>query len=243
LPIPNLEKPIIKGLIEKEKVVVDGVEVDGTWNAFMIERTQTGYDPSVWDEIAGTLEGATISACWQCGTCTSGCTMREYDPNYSPRRFIDLARKGDKESLVELQNSIWRCVSCQKCTHRCPKGVLVEEVVHSIHNYLLKHGLVQRDPGTVFDELFLDVVMKNGGRISELTLGGASAKAGFVSLSLRDLISMSGALLKSGLIKDVMKPSRVKDWDKVKTVLEDAMKDEIKPEDLQANIRYQVVPQ
>ncbi|MEM4001110.1 MAG: heterodisulfide reductase subunit C, partial [Saccharolobus sp.] len=55
MPIPELEKPIIKGLIQKDKVIVDGVELDGTWNAFMIERTQTGYDPTVWDEIANTL--------------------------------------------------------------------------------------------------------------------------------------------------------------------------------------------
>jgi heterodisulfide reductase subunit C len=230
MPIPELEKPIIKGVIQKDKVIIDGVEVDGTWNAFLIERTQTGYDPSVWDEIANTLEGYTISACWQCGTCTSGCTMREYDPNYSPRRFIDLARKGDKQTLIELQDSLWRCVSCQKCTHRCPKGVLVEEVVHAIHNYLLKHGLVKKDPGTVFDELFLETVMNNGGRISELTLGAASAKAGLVSLSLKDLIVMGGAMLRSGLVKDLLKPNRVKNWEKIKVVLEEAMKEEVRPE-------------
>ena len=230
MPIPELEKPIIKGVIQKDKVIIDGVEVDGTWNAFLIERTQTGYDPSVWDEIANTLEGYTISACWQCGTCTSGCTMREYDPNYGPRRFIDLARKGDKQGLIELQDSIWRCVSCQKCTHRCPKGVLVEEVVHAIHNYLLKHGLVKKDPGTIFDELFLETVMNNGGRISELTLGAASAKAGFVSLSLKDLIIMGGAMLRSGLVKDLLKPNRVKNWEKIKVVLEEAMKEEVRPE-------------
>ncbi|MFP3233622.1 MAG: 4Fe-4S dicluster domain-containing protein [Sulfolobaceae archaeon] len=230
MPIPELEKSIIKGVIQKDKVIVDGVEIDGTWNAFLVERTQTGYDPSVWDEIANTLEGYTISACWQCGTCTSGCTMREYDPNYGPRKFIDLARKGDKQTLIELQNSIWRCVSCQKCTHRCPKGVLVEEVVHAIHNYLLKHGLVKKDPGTIFDELFLETVMNNGGRISELSLGAASAKAGFVSLGIKDLIMMSGAMLRSGLFKEIMKPSKVKNWDRIKKVLEEAMKEEVRAE-------------
>ncbi|MDT7872962.1 MAG: 4Fe-4S dicluster domain-containing protein [Sulfolobaceae archaeon] len=230
MPIPELEKSIIKGVIQKDKVIVDGVEIDGTWNAFLVERTQTGYDPSVWDEIANTLEGYTISACWQCGTCTSGCTMREYDPNYGPRKFIDLARKGDKQTLIELQNSIWRCVSCQKCTHRCPKGVLVEEVVHAIHNYLLKHGLVKKDPGTIFDELFLETVMNNGGRISELSLGAASAKAGFVSLGIKDLIMMSGAMLRSGLFKELMKPSKVKNWDRIKKVLEEAMKEEVRAE-------------
>ncbi|MEJ2771536.1 MAG: 4Fe-4S dicluster domain-containing protein [Sulfolobaceae archaeon] len=230
MPIPELEKSIIKGVIQKDKVIVDGVEIDGTWNAFLVERTQTGYDPSVWDEIANTLEGYTISACWQCGTCTSGCTMREYDPNYGPRKFIDLARKGDKQTLIELQNSIWRCVSCQKCTHRCPKGVLVEEVVHAIHNYLLKHGLVKKDPGAIFDELFLETVMNNGGRISELSLGAASAKAGFVSLGIKDLIMMSGAMLRSGLFKELMKPSKVKNWDRIKKVLEEAMKEEVRAE-------------
>lgn len=156
--------------------------------------------------------------------------MREYDPNFSPRKFIDLARKGDKQALAELQDSLWRCVSCQKCTHRCPKGVMVEEVVHAIHNYALKHGLVKKDPGTVFDELFLDTVMKNGGRISELLLGSAAAKAGFVTMSLRDLITMSVPLIKSGLIKDLLKPNKVKNWDRIKTVLEEAMKEEVRPE-------------
>jgi len=230
LPIPEIEKPIVKGIIQKDKVIVDGVEVDGTWNAFMIERTQTGYDPTVWDEIANTLEGFTISACWQCGTCTSGCTMREYDPNFNPRRFIDLARKGDKQALIELQDSLWRCVSCQKCTHRCPKGVLVEEVVHSIHNYLLKHGLIKKDPGTVFDEIFLETVMKNGGRISELTLAAEAAKAGMITMSLKELINISAAIIKGRLIGDLLKPNRVKNWDRIKKVLEEAMKEEVRPE-------------
>lgn len=230
MPIPELEKSIIKGVIQKDKVIVDGIEIDGTWNAFLVERTQTGYDPSVWDEIANTLEGYTISACWQCGTCTSGCTMREYDPRYGPRKFIDLARKGDKQGLIELQDSLWRCVSCQKCTHRCPKGVLVEEVVHAIHNYLLKHGLIKKDPGTIFDELFFETVMNNGGRISELSLGAAAAKAGFVSLGIKDLIMMSGAMLRSGLFKELMKPSRVKNWDRIKKVIEEAMKEEVRAE-------------
>ncbi|MEM4025169.1 MAG: heterodisulfide reductase subunit C, partial [Metallosphaera sp.] len=30
--------------------------------------------------------------------------------------------------------------------------------------------------------------------------------------------------------KDLMKPSRVKDWDKIKPVLEEAMKEEVYPE-------------
>ena len=230
MPIPELEKPIIKGVIQKDKVIVDGVELDGTWNAFLIERTQTGYDPSIWDELSNTLEGYTISACWQCGTCTSGCTMREYDPNYGPRRFIDLARKGDKQGLIELQDSLWRCVSCQKCTHRCPKGVLVEEVVHAIHNYLLRHGLVKKSPGDVFDELFFEAVMNNGGRISELMLGAMSAKAGMVKLGLKDLITMTGPLLRSGLYKDLMRPNRVKNWDKIAQVIREAMKEEVRPQ-------------
>lgn len=230
MPIPELEKPIIKGVIQKDKVVVDGIELDGTWNAFLVERTQTGYDTSIWDELSNTLEGYTISACWQCGTCTSGCTMREYDPNYGPRRFIDLARKGDKQGLIELQDSLWRCVSCQKCTHRCPKGVLVEEVVHAIHNYLLRHGLVKKSPGDVFDELFFEAVMNNGGRISELMLGAMSAKAGMVKLGLKDLITMTGPLLRSGLYKDLLRPNRVKNWDKIAQVIREAMKEEVRPQ-------------
>ena len=230
MPIPELEKPIIKGVIQKDKVIVDGIELDGTWNAFLVERTQTGYDTSIWDELSNTLEGYTISACWQCGTCTSGCTMREYDPNYGPRRFIDLARKGDKQGLIELQDSLWRCVSCQKCTHRCPKGVLVEEVVHAIHNYLLRHGLVKKSPGDVFDELFFEAVMNNGGRISELMLGAMSAKAGMVKLGLKDLITMTGPLLRSGLYKDLLRPNRVKNWDKIAQVIREAMKEEVRPQ-------------
>jgi len=86
---------------------------------------------------------------------------------------------------------------------------------------------VREDPSTKFDELFLETVMNNGGRITELTLGAASAKAGFVTLSVKDLIKMGGALLKSGLVKDLIKPSRVRKWSKVRKVLEEAMKEEV----------------
>ena len=106
----------------------------------------------------------------------------------------------------------------------------MEEVVHAIHHYLLKHGLVKKDPGTIFDELFLETVMKNGGRISELTLAAAAAKAGMVTLSLKDMIDIGAAVLKGKLLSDLLKPNRVKDWDRVKKVLEEAMKEEVVPE-------------
>lgn len=107
---------------------------------------------------------------------------------------------------------------------------MVEEVVHSIHNYFLKHNLVKKDPGTIFDELFLETVMRNGGRISELTLGMAASKAGMVTLGIKDLISIGAAMLKGKLVGDVLKPNRVKNWDKIKEVLEEAMKEEVVPE-------------
>lgn len=72
MPIPELEKPIIKGLISKDKAFIDGVEVDGTWNTFIVERTQTGYDQSIWDEVASTLEGVTISACCSVAPALAG---------------------------------------------------------------------------------------------------------------------------------------------------------------------------
>jgi len=51
-----------------------------------------------------------------------------------------------------------------------------------------------------------------------------------VTLSLKDLINISAAILKGGLIKDVLRPNRVKNWDRVQKVLEEAMKEEVVPE-------------
>ncbi|MEM0373336.1 MAG: 4Fe-4S dicluster domain-containing protein [Sulfolobaceae archaeon] len=228
MPIPSFEKEIIKKVLQKDKVIVDGIELDGTWNTFIVERTQVGFDESMWDEISKTLEGNTINLCWQCGTCTSGCTMREYDPNFNPRRFIDLVRKGDREALAELSDSLWRCVSCQKCTHRCPKGVLVEEVVHAIHKYAVKKGIVKKeDPGSKFDEIFLNAVMKNGGRISELILASEAMKANMITLSIKDLIDISAGILRGKLVGELLKPNRVKNWERIRKVLEEAMKEEV----------------
>ncbi|MEM3714898.1 MAG: heterodisulfide reductase subunit C, partial [Nitrososphaeria archaeon] len=49
MPIPSFEKEIIKKVLQKDKVIVDGIELDGTWNTFIVERTQVGFDESMWD--------------------------------------------------------------------------------------------------------------------------------------------------------------------------------------------------
>lgn len=56
--------------------------------------------------------------CWQCMTCTNGCSVA-HAMDYNPNVIIQLARMGLKKEVLE-SSAIWICVGCNTCSLRCP---------------------------------------------------------------------------------------------------------------------------
>ena len=150
-------------VLRKERLVIDGIDVSGDWNLMILPRTVEDYDLSFYEEVRSLKEGRTIVNCFQCSYCTASCPVHNYwDGRYNPRHFIHLARLGLIDELQKRVDVIWRCVSCHKCTHRCPKGVLVEEVLKAILKVMARRGLIEEYPSKKFDRLFWESVYEYG---------------------------------------------------------------------------------
>jgi heterodisulfide reductase subunit C len=71
-------------------------------------------------------EEPSIDWCMSCGTCASGCTAA-LSAEYSLRRMIILARRGDETEII---SGIHRCRFCGKCLNACPRGVNTRNIIY-----------------------------------------------------------------------------------------------------------------
>jgi heterodisulfide reductase subunit C len=67
-----------------------------------------------------------VDWCMNCGTCASGCTAA-LTADYSLRRMISLARRGEED---EIREAVYRCRFCGKCLNACPRGVNTRNIVY-----------------------------------------------------------------------------------------------------------------
>jgi len=80
--------------------------------------------------MAGAAAG-TLSACYQCGTCTAICPM-----NVPVRSIMRGAQVGIRELAV--REALWFCVACKQCEVACPRGVDITGVIHSLRGVSYK---------------------------------------------------------------------------------------------------------
>lgn len=158
------EKSLIEPerLLHHDKLVVDGVDVSGHWNTMITPRTLTAYDEDFEARIRSIPGGENVHRCWQCGSCTNSCTMYAQNVQFNPRYWIYAVRLGLKDEIIRDRDIIWQCVSCNKCTHICPRDVRPEGVMKALGHWLEEEGYTRKSPSTIFDEAFADQVMDTG---------------------------------------------------------------------------------
>ena len=166
--MPIHEKSLIRpeNLIRNEQLVIDGVDVSGDWSTFIAPRVITDYNEALEPEIAALPGGEHIHRCWQCGSCSNACTVNALNPNFNPRYWIYLIRLGLESELLRDKDIIWQCVSCNKCTHICPRDVDPEGVMKATARWLELKGHTPPSPAMEFDNIFSAQVITTG-RIEE----------------------------------------------------------------------------
>jgi len=88
------------------------------------------------NQILGTHNGNTLSYCYQCGTCSSGCPSAQVtDGVYNPRKIIIESLLGLQQKLIEKKvPDVWLCATCQKCVEQCPQDVELTEIFTLLKN-------------------------------------------------------------------------------------------------------------
>jgi len=85
---------------------------------------------------------ASLSYCYQCSTCSSGCPVALLtNGKYNPRKIIELSLIGFEDDLIKEQNpNVWLCSTCQKCIELCPQKVELTEIFTVIKNRCFEMG-------------------------------------------------------------------------------------------------------
>ncbi|HLY77559.1 MAG TPA: 4Fe-4S dicluster domain-containing protein [Thermoplasmata archaeon] len=224
--MPIVEKSLVT-VDRTEKLEIEGIDVSGDWNTFLRSRVQTDLDVHILDWVKGQPSGETISRCWQCGTCTAGCCMHtDYGlTEFNPRYFIYLAQIGYEEELRKYATTIWRCVSCNKCVERCPKGVKVEEVIHTIGSYLETTGGAPESPADRFDRAYTANLLQRG-ILDEAALFRAYERQEGRVMPVRQMLKMGLTLFTSGRLHTGPMAHRTRGWRKMGKVLREALQED-----------------
>ncbi len=226
--MPIVEPSLVE-VQRTEQLELDGIDVSGDWNTFLRSRVHTDLDLKVLEWVRSQPQGETISRCWQCGTCTAGCCMHtDFGlEEFNPRYFIYLAQIGYEDELRKYAEIIWRCVSCNKCVERCPKGVKVEEVVHSIGTYLEVTGMAKESPADRFDRAYTENLLRRG-VLDEAALFRTYERLEGRKTPGRELFRLGLSMLLSGRLHTGPFAHRTRGWGKMRPVLTRLMTEDLR---------------
>lgn len=112
--------------------------------------------------------GERVSACYQCGRCTSTCTGT-FAFDYPPHRIMRLLQLGQIDEVLASRTA-QLCFDCMSCSSRCPMEIDVATVIETAKMIADERGIEGPEKGvTLFRQAFLQNVQRHG-RLHEARL-------------------------------------------------------------------------
>jgi len=144
----NVEKDRI---IEKEKVVVDGIELSREWNRMFEQRVIFDYDTSMLDKVTSIPGAESMGWCYQCGQCVPVCPVDAVGGEYGPRKIYRNLQYG-----IDLFESpdLWKCTTCMNCLRVCPKDVNMIDIMPAVRAEAVMEGQVPDELQEAFENTF-----------------------------------------------------------------------------------------
>lgn len=96
-------------------------------------------DPNFKSEVMKHEEAQELNDCFACGTCTAGCPISEFFPEYSPKKLAKMVKLGMRKEVLSSPY-IWYCVTCHNCEQRCPQNVKFFNILNVLKNMAAKKG-------------------------------------------------------------------------------------------------------
>ena len=114
--------------------------------------TDDQLDANFKYEIVTEPGGDSFLKCFQCGTCTASCPVREVDSDFNPRKIIRLIKLGAKEMVLK-SSFVWMCSACYSCYERCPQEVDITSFMTTLKNLAVKQGFAPSSLKGLLDQL------------------------------------------------------------------------------------------
>ncbi len=118
--------------------------------------------------------------CYQCGTCTGGCPVNRYLPDFNVRIIIKHLMEGN---LDLSHKALWYCTTCYNCYERCPQKVKPLYLVQAATNIAFKRG---EAPESIKD---MNRILLRCGRNSEITSTAKKQRQAFGLPELKENVS------------------------------------------------------
>ena len=130
--------------VEKENVILDGVDISGHWNRMHEPREITGYDLTFLDKVTSIAGAESMGWCYQCAKCIGVCPVDNVG-DYGPRKIFRLLQTG-----YDLLggDALWQCTTCANCLRVCPKQVDMVKIMPAVRAAAVLDGHV---PGELQD--------------------------------------------------------------------------------------------
>lgn len=82
-----------------------------------------------------------VDYCMECGVCTASCPISRILPRFSPRQMIKRALMDRDESILK-SHELWACLTCARCSNRCPAQIDFPEFARSYRVLAREQGNV-----------------------------------------------------------------------------------------------------
>ncbi len=137
-------------IIEKQKAVVDGIELTSEWNRMFEQRVVWDYDLTYMDKITALEGGESLGWCYQCGQCVPVCPV-DIVGSYGPRKIFRNVQAG--ANLFE-DPDLWQCTTCMNCLRVCPKEVNMIKIMPAVREQAVLEGNVPAELQKAFENTF-----------------------------------------------------------------------------------------
>jgi Fe-S oxidoreductase len=139
----------VDGVVERDEVVIDGVDISGHWNRMLQPRQLMDYSTDTMDWIRALEGGDSLGWCYQCAKCVPVCPV-EHVGSYGPRKIVRKVQLGN--NLMD-DPDLWLCTSCAACLRVCPKAVDMIQIMPAIREQAVLEGQVPDELSTAFENL------------------------------------------------------------------------------------------
>ncbi|MDH4121582.1 MAG: (Fe-S)-binding protein [Deltaproteobacteria bacterium] len=132
--------------VEKDNVIIHGVDISGHWNRMHSPREITSYDLSHLEQVTAVPGAESMGWCYQCAKCIGVCPVDNVG-NYGPRKLFRLLQTG-----YDLINSpeLWECTTCANCLRVCPKQVDMIKIMPALRAKAVMDGTAPNELQDMF---------------------------------------------------------------------------------------------